>query len=401
MRETEEMGRRTLALLGLVLALVGAAPAAADDPAGEKGAVDARIAALQAEIAASKSKEGVLTSQLSVVVDELESAQSAVSSAQASVSSLEAELSSSQARLDRLTAVLGAQTRKLERLRAEYGKAMAILDARVRAAYIDEPPDMLAFLVSASSFDEIVDNVELLTRIGRQDQRIALQVAKARARTAAERKATIATKRLQAETVSAIAARTAEAREARDQLAAERDRLTTVRSLKQSALTSTRETRAEFVQEAESLAAQSAVLAEKIRGAQEQAGSTGSGRPSAAGFVWPCDGVVTSGFGMRWGRMHEGIDIGCAYGAPNRAAAAGTVIYASWMNGYGNLVVLDHGNGLSTAYAHASSLAVSVGQSVAQGQTVSYVGSTGHATGPHLHFEVRVNGVAVDPLQYL
>ena len=395
------MGRRPLALLGLVLALVAAAPAAADDPAGEKGAVDARIAALQAEIASSKSKEGVLTSQLSVVVDELESAQSAVSSAEASVSSLEAELSSSQARLDRLTTLLGAQTRKLERLRAEYGRAMAILDARVRAAYIDEPPDLLAFLVSASSFDEIVDNVELLTRIGRQDQRIALQVAKARARTAAERKATIATKRLQAETVSAIARRTAEAREARDQLAAERDRLATVRSLKQSALTSTRETRAEFVQEAESLAAESAVLAAKIRGAQEQAGSTGSGLPSAAGFVWPCDGVVTSGFGMRWGRMHEGIDIGCAYGASNRAAAAGTVIYAGWMAGYGNLVVLDHGNGLSTAYAHASSLAVSVGQSVGQGQTVSYVGSTGHATGPHLHFEVRVNGVAVDPLQYL
>jgi hypothetical protein len=201
--------------------------AAADDPAGEKGAVDARIAALQAEIIASSRRR--CSSQLSVVVDELESAQSAVSSAQASVSSLEAELSSSQARLDRLTMVLGAQTRKLERLRAEYGKAMAILDARVRAAYIDEPPDMLAFLVSASSFDEIVDNVELLTRIGRQDQRIALQVAKARARTAAERKATIATKRLRPRPCPRCRADSGSAR-ARDQLAAERDRLTTVRS---------------------------------------------------------------------------------------------------------------------------------------------------------------------------
>ena len=80
---------------------------------------------------------------------------------------------------------------------------------------------------------------------------------------------------------------------------------------------------------------------------------------------------------MRWGRMHEGIDIGCAYGTPNRAAAAGTVIYAGWLGGYGNLVVIDHGNGLSTAYAHASSILVSVGQSVSQGQTVSLVGSTG------------------------
>jgi murein DD-endopeptidase MepM/ murein hydrolase activator NlpD len=395
------MGRRTLALLGLVLALVAAAPAAADDPVEHKASVDARIASLQAEITASKANEGVLTSQLSVVADELQSAQDAVSSAETSVSDLEAQLSSAQARLDRLAALLDVQTQRLERLRTEYDKAIAILDARVRAAYIDEPPDMLAFLVSASSFDEVIDNVELLTRIGRQDQRIAREVARAKARTAAERRATIETKQLQVDTVAAIAERAAEARAARDRLAAERDRLATVRSLKQSALADTRETRAEFVQEAESLAAQSAALAATIRGAQQQAGSTGSGQPSSAGLIWPCDGVVTSGFGMRWGRMHEGIDIGCAYGAPNRAAAAGTVIYASWMSGYGNLVVIDHGNGLSTAYAHASSLAVTVGQSVAQGQTVSYVGATGHATGPHLHFEVRVNGVAVDPLPYL
>jgi murein DD-endopeptidase MepM/ murein hydrolase activator NlpD len=395
------MGRRPLALLGLVLTLVAAAPAAADDPVEQKASVDARIASLQAEISASKAREGVLTSQLSAVGDELQAAEDAVSSAEASVSNLEAELSSAQAQLDRLATRLDVQTQRLQRLRIEYDKAIAILDARVRAAYIDEPPDMLAFLVSASSFDEVIDNVELLTRIGRQDQRIARQVATAKARTAAQRRATIETKRLQAATVSAIAERTEEARDARDRLAAERDRLATVSSLKASALADTRESRAEFVQEAESLAAQSAALAATIRGAQQQAGSTGSGEPSAAGLIWPCDGVVTSGFGMRWGRMHEGIDIGCAYGAPNRAAAAGTVIYAGWMSGYGNLVVIDHGNGLSTAYGHASSLAVSVGQSVAQGQTVSYVGATGHATGPHLHFEVRVNGVPVDPLAFL
>jgi len=395
------MGRRSLALLGLVLALVAAAPAAADDPAGQKASVDARIAALQAEISASKAQEGVLTSQLSAVADELQSAQDAVSSAEASVSHLEADLSSAQAELDRLAGLIDVQTKRLARLRVQYDKAIAILDARVRAAYIDEPPDMLSFLVSASTFDEVIDNVELLTRIGRQDQRIAHQVATAKARTAAERRATRETKRLQAAAVSAIAKRTAEARAARDRLAAERDRLATVSSLKAGALADTRESRAEFVQEAESLAAQSAALAATIRGAQQQAGSTGSGQPSSAGFIWPCDGVVTSGFGMRWGRMHEGIDIGCAYGSPNRAAAAGTVIYAGWMSGYGNLVVIDHGNGLSTAYAHGSSLAVRVGQSVSQGQTVSYVGATGHATGPHLHFEVRVNGVAVDPLQYL
>jgi murein DD-endopeptidase MepM/ murein hydrolase activator NlpD len=399
--ETNGMGRRWIAVCGLLVALTVAASASAQTPESDKASVDARIAALRAEIAAAKEKEGVLTTQLSEVVDELEAAQAAVDSAEASVSALEGELAAAQARLAELTARLERQTRRLERLRAEYEKAVAILEARVRAAYLDEPPDMLAFLVSASSFDEIIDSVELLNRIGEQDRKIARQVEKARDDAAAERRATIRTRRLQEATVAVVAARTDEARVARDRLAADRDRLATVRSLKRSALSDTRETREEYLHEVEALAAQSAALAAQIRQAQEQAGSTGTGQPSAAGLVWPCDGVVVSGFGMRWGRMHEGIDIGCAYGAPNRAAAAGTVIYSGWLGGYGNLVVVDHGNGLSTAYAHASMLLVSVGQRVSQGETVSLVGSTGNSSGPHLHFEVRVNGQAVDPLFYL
>jgi murein DD-endopeptidase MepM/ murein hydrolase activator NlpD len=396
------MGRRSIAVCGLLVALtVAASSASAQTPESDKAAVDARIAELQSEIAAAKEQEGVLTSQLSAVVDELEDAQAAVDTAAASVSALEAELAAAQARLDELTARLERQTRRLERLRAEYAKAIAILEARVRAAYIDEPPDMLAFLVSASSFDEIIDSVELLNRIGEQDQRIARQVERARADAAAERKATIRTRRLQEATVSVFSARTDEARVARDRLAADRDRLATVQSIKRSALTDTRETRAEYLHEVEALAAQSAALAARIQEAQRGAGSTGTGQPSAAGLVWPCDGVVVSGYGMRWGRLHEGIDIGCAYGAPNRAAAAGTVIYSGWLGGYGNLVVVDHGSGLSTAYAHASSLLVGVGQQVSQGDTVSLVGSTGNSSGPHLHFEVRVNGQAVDPLWYL
>ena len=99
--------------------------------------------------------------------------------------------------------------------------------------------------------------------------------------------------------------------------------------------------------------------------------------------------------------MHEGIDISAALGTPIWAAAAGTVIHAGWLGGYGNLVVLDHGNGLATAYAHASAILVGLGQQVAQGETIALVGSTGNSSGPHLHFEVRVNGVAVDPLLYL
>ncbi len=399
MSENKQMARRLLAALALALAL--AATASAQTPESEKAEVDARIAALQAEIAESNAKEGVLTTQLSAVVDELESAQAAVDLAESTLSALETELASARTQLDQLTARLERQTQRLERLQAEHARAVAILEARVRAAYIDEPPDLLAFLVSASSFDEVIDSVELVSRISAQDRRIATQVERAKVRAAAERQATIETKRLQAATVSVIGARTNEARVARDALAGDRDRLAAVRSIKATALAGTQETREEYLREVEALAAESAALAARIQQAQSGAGSTGGGQPSSAGLVWPCDGVVVSGFGMRWGRMHEGIDIGCAYGTPNRAAASGTVIYSGWLGGYGNLVVVDHGNGLSTAYAHASTLLVGVGQSVSQGETVSLVGSTGNSSGPHLHFEVRVNGSAVDPLGYL
>ena len=395
------MGRRSLLIVGLAVALVFAAPAGGEDIEDQKAAVDTRIAALQAEIAASQQQEGVLTSQLSAVVSELGAAQAAVEEAQSSLGVLEAELASEQERLDRLTALLEEQTRRLERLQAEYRRAVGILEARVRAIYVEEPPDVLSFLVSVSSFDDLIDNYEFVSRIGAQDRQIAYQVAAAKRKAAAERLATSRTRRLTAATVSVISARTDEARAARDRLASNRDTLASARELKRSALVESRETREEYLSEVEALAAQSAALAAAIRESQAGAGSAGTGAPSAAGLIWPVDGVVVSGFGMRWGRMHEGIDIAASSGTPIRAAAAGTVIHSGWLGGYGNLVVLDHGNGLATAYAHASAILVGVGVQVSQGETVSLVGSTGNSSGPHLHFEVRVNGVAVDPLLYL
>jgi murein DD-endopeptidase MepM/ murein hydrolase activator NlpD len=145
--------------------------------------------------------------------------------------------------------------------------------------------------------------------------------------------------------------------------------------------------------------AASAAIAAQIQGAPD--GSSGSGgTPSSSGLIWPVSGPITSGFGWRWGRMHEGIDIGAACGTTIHAAASGTVIYAGWMDGYGNITIIDHGGGLATAYGHQLSLYVG-GGSVSQGQAIGAVGSTGHSTGCHLHFEVRVNGTPVDPLNYL
>lgn len=125
-------------------------------------------------------------------------------------------------------------------------------------------------------------------------------------------------------------------------------------------------------------------------------------RPAAAGgWSWPASGGVTSGFGTRWGRRHEGIDIGARHGASVVAARGGQVTFAGRMGGYGNLVLVSHGGGVVTAYAHLSSFAVGNGQQVGAGQRIGSVGCTGSCTGPHLHFEVRVNGAARNPLGFL
>jgi murein DD-endopeptidase MepM/ murein hydrolase activator NlpD len=120
-----------------------------------------------------------------------------------------------------------------------------------------------------------------------------------------------------------------------------------------------------------------------------------------AGWVRPTTGSVSSGFGPRWGTMHEGIDLAAASGTPVRAAADGVVKKASWYGGYGNAVILDHGNGVTTLYGHNSTLDVREGQRVSAGEVISRVGSTGDSTGPHLHFEVSRDGEKIDPRPWL
>lgn len=129
--------------------------------------------------------------------------------------------------------------------------------------------------------------------------------------------------------------------------------------------------------------------------------SVAAASPSAEGYGWPVCSRLTSGFGRRWGRLHAGIDLGGSTGDPIAAARAGTVVFAGARGGYGNLTLVDHGDGVVTAYAHQSRIGVSVGQRVERGELIGLLGSTGNSTGPHLHFETRVNGSPVDPLTYL
>ncbi|MDF2635373.1 MAG: Peptidase [Pelosinus sp.] len=123
--------------------------------------------------------------------------------------------------------------------------------------------------------------------------------------------------------------------------------------------------------------------------------------------IWPTSGEVTSGFGSRnaplegGSELHQGIDIANSMGTPIVATADGVVVQSELSGGYGNMVKIDHGNGIATIYGHNSRLIVNVGQSVKKGQVISYLGSTGISTGPHVHYEVRVNGTAVDPISFM
>ena len=121
----------------------------------------------------------------------------------------------------------------------------------------------------------------------------------------------------------------------------------------------------------------------------------------AAQLAWPVSAPLTSRFGMRWGRLHAGVDFGAHIGQPIAAAAAGRVTEAGWMSGYGNAVLVDHGGGLATLYAHQSRIVTHVGATVQRGELIGYTGNTGNSTGPHLHFEVHVDGVARDPMGFL
>jgi murein DD-endopeptidase MepM/ murein hydrolase activator NlpD len=387
---------RSRFVLVVLCALVLVTPALGQDP--RKASVDARIAALNAKIAKAHQAEGILSSQISRVTSQIRTLKGQVESASTRYYRLQVNLNLHQRKLGTLTRLYELETRRLVFLRRQYAEAQTRLNDRLVSIYESDNPDTLAVVLSSSSFTDLLDQLDYLSQIAAQDSRIAREVQAARDEMHRTRERTKKVRHGVAVETQAIAARTAEERAVRDRLVSSQQSLASARADKNRRLAGVRENKAEYVKEVDGLLAQSAALGATIR-----AQSTGptDATPSSSGLIWPVSGPVTSPFGMRWGRMHEGIDIGAASGTPIHAAAGGTVIYAGWLGGYGNLVVIDHHNTLATAYAHQSAIATGVGASVAQGQVIGYVGSTGHSFGPHLHFEVRVNGTPVDPLAYL
>jgi murein DD-endopeptidase MepM/ murein hydrolase activator NlpD len=392
--------RRTTLVAVAVLAVVVASPAAGD-VYGRKHSVDARLSALHARIAEAQRKAQALSAQIDSVSSRIQRLEGRVGDVSARLTTLEGDLALHQRKLDKLTALFRLETKRYLFLRRQYSLALARLNARVVAVYEQGNVDSVDVILGASNLADLVDRLDYVNQVGAADERIATSVGRAKEAARAAREATRKLRGVVAGETRAVRARTEQVRAIRNELVSSRQQLVAARSTKRVSLVKVRASEREEVSEAQALEQVSAALGAQIQAAQSASSYSPPASRSASGFIWPVSGPVTSPFGMRWGRMHTGIDIGVPYGTPIRAAASGQVIYAGWMDGYGNLVFIDHGRGISTGYAHQSSIAVSNGQAVTQGQVIGYVGCTGHCFGPHLHFEVRVNGTPVDPLGYL
>jgi murein DD-endopeptidase MepM/ murein hydrolase activator NlpD len=364
-----------------------------------KNAVDQRIDGLRDSIEGAKAKEGVLSTEISDASSRIDALAGDIDVLSDKLATLEADLASHRSRLSRLQDRLREQAATLQRLTQQHAVAQRRLEERLVQLYQSNEASELENLLQAQSFSDLLEQLDYFRAIGEQDKEIADTIKRLQTEMRFAKEQTAATKAGVAEETAVLAEKTEEQRAARDALLAQQSALAAARDSKQGLLADVRQQRHANEEDLEAMQAASAAIAAKLAGSGGGSGG-GGGAPSSSGFIWPVSGPVTSGFGWRWGRMHEGIDIGAACGTPIRAAASGTIVYAGWMDGYGNIVIIDHGGGMGTAYAHQSAIYVG-GGSVSQGQTIGAVGSTGHSTGCHLHFEVRVNGIPVDPLGYL
>jgi murein DD-endopeptidase MepM/ murein hydrolase activator NlpD len=386
-----------VAVLGLLACVaLGVASASAETKSEKLESVEEKIEAVE-------EREGVLTSEIEAMGNEISALEGQVSALRNQEAAAEEELAAKEAELQGAEDELKEALDRLSTLKARLKRALTNLRDRLIAIYTYGSTDITSVVLSAEDYGDMIAQTEYLDAINESDERLAERVrslrdeAKKLVRVRKVAKLTIEKARDQ------IAARQQRLEVTRSTLEAREGSLLSARAKRRGALNSVEGERHEHEEIAESLRSQiQQEIAEATGGLPLPAGPMPT--PSAAGLIWPVEGTFTSGFGYRWGRMHEGIDIGAAEGTPIRAAADGTVIllqseYES--GGYGNYTCLDHGGGLSTCYAHLSSFATSSGAGVGQGDLIGYVGNTGNSFGAHLHFEVRVSGVATDPMGYL
>ncbi|GEM_PF-351029 len=295
----------------------------------------------------------------------------------------------------RLGNELAQLKRELKDLQEELLGKQKGMRARLKEMYINRESSYFAVILESESFSDFVNRMEFFQRIMKGDTELVAEV-KAQRKKIEEDKARV--EGIEAE----LAGLEVENQKKQSFFGGLKRR----RSELLGAVKNERDQIADNVYEMETLTRElEQSLQNIIREAQALNERNSSKNPirSERNFVWPVKGFITSNYGYRVHPIrgtvifHSGIDIAAMYGAPICATASGIVIYAGWYGGYGNAVIVDHGNGYSSLYAHCSTIFVGRDQSVAQGNIIASVGSTGMSTGPHVHFEIRQNGVPMDP----
>lgn len=405
LRRTSRHARLRVAVLAAAVAgsalIGGGAHLAAQSASKKKEDVDRRLQRAQDRLERARGRESVLTSQVSVYSGRIRAVEAKLAPLQTRLSTLEDEVARLEARLAQLNSRLDTARRRLAEAETRLGQSQGALSDRLRQIYRIGEPDPILAMLEAGSLTDALETQAMLKRISDRDGAL-VESATRYAVEAQEARDDIRDARdeVQASEERATAA-AQELRTATDELEGRRAELVKVKDQRAALLSRVKGDRETIEAEAKDLQRESAALTAKIIAAQSGGRVSVDTTISSQGMIYPVNGALTSGFGMRWGRMHEGIDIAVGTGTPVVASASGTVISAGWGGGYGNLVIVDHGGGIATAYAHNSRLVVASGQQVAQGTIIAYSGSTGHSTGPHVHFEVRINGQAVDPIPYL
>lgn len=361
--------------VGLVLAALLALPALPSQAQSfEERALEQarqRVESVERRLDAARGQASQAAGRLEQLQEDVEQLEAAVNAAADAVAQQEAEVARAAQRLDELRAdadrleqALTVQVVELFK-RGSALRLETILGAGDVSSAIQRAEFVHVLATGEKALLERLDNSRVLVEAQRQ-------------RFAAQRERLLAFKQEQ----DALLARATAARdEARAVLAAARSSVVSLE------------------RQQDDLERDAKELKELIE--RNSAAPTSGLSPSTAGYIWPICGRVTSEFGRRWGRRHEGIDIDGDTGDVIAASKAGVVIYAGWQGGYGNLTLIDHGDGVVTAYAHQSAFLVGRGDSVARGQKIGKVGNTGRSTGPHLHFETRVNGNAENPRRFL
>ena len=370
------------ASLAAALVLVGGAPA--QD-------LHSKLQHKKSQLEHAKARAGVLSSTIQRFGDQLDQLRG-------EVATLRNREAIAQAQLNRAEAELSRAKARLEVLRVRLKRSLKVLRERLVAIYETNQPDALTVILNSRGFDDLLNRTDYLGHIQSQDASIAERVRNLRNET----KDTVV--RVKAAR-DAIAARKAELERTQAELEARQGQLVDARQRDQQTLARVHDSQQRLEGDVSDIQAQ---IQAQLAAAQAQSSTPAPQAgpvqgESSSGFIWPVNGPVTSPFcePRPWESCHPGIDIGVPTGTPIHAAAAGTVAIAGPESGYGNYTCIDHGGGLSSCYAHQESISASVGQHVSQGQVIGISDCTGLCFGPHLHFEVRVNGQVVDPMGYL